>query len=112
VRDGLPVLDDGRALDVTNVTWCTGFRPDFSWIHLPVTGDDGWPRQERGVAASAPGPYFAGLLSQYAFSSMLVGGAGRDAAYVAKHIAAHRPDKRRPSPRQAEPAAMSNPPAA
>jgi putative flavoprotein involved in K+ transport len=62
VRDGLPVPDDGRALDVTNVTWCTGFRPHFSWSHLPVTGDDRWPRQQRGVAASAAGLYFAGLL--------------------------------------------------
>jgi len=61
VRDGLPVLDDGRALDVTNVTWCTRFRPDFSWIHLPVTGDDGWPRQERGVAGtSLTGPVGVG----------------------------------------------------
>jgi len=104
VRDGLPVLDDGRALDVTNVIWCTGFRPDFGWIHLPVTGVDGWPRQERGVSTSAPGLYFAGLLFQYAFASMLVGGVGRDAEYVARHIAAHRPGMRRPSARQAEPA--------
>lgn len=88
VRDGRPVLDDGRVLDVANVIWCTGFRPDFRWIHLPVTAPDGWPRQERGVVASAPGLYFLGLLFQYAFASMLVGGVGRDARYVARHIAA------------------------
>ena len=88
VRDGQPVLDDGRVLDVANVIWCTGFRPDFAWIHLPVTGPDGWPRQDRGVVASAPGLYFLGLLFQYAFGSMLVGGVGRDARYVARHIAA------------------------
>jgi putative flavoprotein involved in K+ transport len=46
-----------------------------------------------------PGIYFAGLPFQYAFSSMLVGGAGRYASYFPKHIAAHRPDKRRSSPR-------------
>jgi hypothetical protein len=63
VPDGLPVLDDSL-VDLRNVTWCTGFRPDFSWIHLPVSGDDGWPRQERCVAASAPGLHFAGLLFQ------------------------------------------------
>jgi len=95
-RDGLPTLDDGRALDVANVIWSTGFRPDFSWIHLPVTGSDGWPEQERGVAANAPGLYFVGLLFQYAFSSMLVGGAGRDAEHVARHIA-RQPDARHPS---------------
>ena len=34
VQDGLPLLEDGRVLDVANVIWCTGFRPDFSWIDL------------------------------------------------------------------------------
>ncbi|MFI8423173.1 flavin-containing monooxygenase [Streptomyces sp. NPDC085479] len=89
VRDGLPVLDGGRVPDVTNVVWCTGFRQDFSWIHLPVTGDDGWPLEHRGVVDTAPGLYFVGLAFQYAFSSMLVGGAGRDAEYVVRHLMTH-----------------------
>jgi len=42
----------------------------------------------RGVVPSAPGLYFTGLAFQYAFASMLVGGAGRDTEYVVKHIAA------------------------
>jgi putative flavoprotein involved in K+ transport len=90
VRDGLPLLDDGRALDVANVVWCTGFKQDFSWIELPVTGADGWPQEERGVVPSAPGLYFTGLAFQFAFSSMLILGAGRDAEHVAKHIVARR----------------------
>jgi putative flavoprotein involved in K+ transport len=90
VRDGLPLLDDGRALDVANVIWCTGFKQDFSWIELPVTGEDGWPQEKRGVVPSAPGLYFTGLAFQYAFSSMLILGAGRDAEHVAKHIIARR----------------------
>jgi putative flavoprotein involved in K+ transport len=89
-RDGRPLLDDGRVLDVGNVIWCTGFKQDFSWIGPPVTGEDGWPEEERGVAPSAPGLYFTGLAFQYAFSSMLILGAGRDAEYVAKHISARR----------------------
>ena len=90
-RDGRPVLAGDRVLDVTNVVWCTGFRQDFSWIELPVTGDDGWPLERRGVVDSAPGLYFVGLAFQYAFSSMLVGGAGRDADYVVKHLVARTP---------------------
>jgi putative flavoprotein involved in K+ transport len=35
VRDGKPLLEDGRALDVANVIWCTGFGKDVSWIGLP-----------------------------------------------------------------------------
>lgn len=100
-HDGLPTLDDGRVLDVANIIWCTGFRPDFSWIHLPVAGPDGWPEQDRGIAANAPGLYFVGLLFQYAFSSMLVGGAGRDAEHVARHIA-RQPGARHPSRPSAE----------
>jgi putative flavoprotein involved in K+ transport len=88
VRDGRPVLDDGRVLDVANVVWCTGFGKDVSWIDIPVTGEDGWPEQTRGVVESSPGLYFVGLPFLYAFASMLVGGVGRDAARVADHIAA------------------------
>jgi putative flavoprotein involved in K+ transport len=88
-RDGRPLLEDGTVLDVASVVWCTGFKQDFGWIDLPVVGDDGWPREERGVVPSAPGLYFTGLAFQYAFSSMLLLGAGRDAEHVAKHIAAH-----------------------
>jgi putative flavoprotein involved in K+ transport len=88
VRDGRPVLEDGRVLEVANVIWCTGFRQDFSWIDLPVVGDDGWPLETRGVVPSSPGLYFAGLAFQYAFASALVGGAGRDAEYVVRHLCA------------------------
>jgi putative flavoprotein involved in K+ transport len=83
---GDPVVEGGRVLDVATVVWCTGFRQDFSWIDVPVFGPDGWPLERRGVVAAAPGLYFVGLAFQYAFASMLVGGAGRDAEYVVRHI--------------------------
>jgi putative flavoprotein involved in K+ transport len=86
VRDGLPLLADGQVANVSNVIWCTGFRHDFGWMHLPVIGEHGWPRHERGIAP-VPGLYFAGLPFQYSFSSMLLGGVGRDARYIARHIA-------------------------
>ncbi len=86
VRDGMPLLDDGSLLDVANIVWCTGFRNHFDWIHLPVTGPDGYPRMERGVVPTAPGLYFIGLPFLYSLTSMLVGGVGRDAAYLAERI--------------------------
>jgi putative flavoprotein involved in K+ transport len=92
VERGLPVLDDGRVLDVRNVVWCTGFRPDFSWLRVPFeAGDDGYPVQYRGVAASSPGLYFAGLPFLHSFASMLVGGVGRDAERVARRIVKQGP---------------------
>jgi putative flavoprotein involved in K+ transport len=87
---GLPVFADGRVADVANVIWCTGFRPDFGWIHLPVFDEDGYPEQRRGAALSSPGLYFLGLPFLHSFSSMLVLGAGRDAERVVRHIVASR----------------------
>ena len=81
---GLPVLEGGRVLEVANVVWCTGFHHDFSWIDGLELDEDGFPRQDLGVAHNLPGVYFVGLKFQRAFSSMLVGGAGRDAAHVAQ----------------------------
>ena len=89
VRDGRPVTADGRVHDVANVIWCTGFRPDFSWIQLPIFDDAGYPTEERGVVASARGIYFVGVLFQFSFTSMLIGGAGRDAAHVVERLAGH-----------------------
>lgn len=86
-RDGRPLLADGTVLDVANVIWATGYHPDYSFVAAPVVGDDGWPVEERGVSPSVPGLYFLGVPFQFAFSSMLVAGAGRDAKYVVDRIA-------------------------
>lgn len=87
--DGKPQLEDGRTISVDNVVWCTGFRQVFpGWIDVPIFGDDGYPDEYRGVVDSVPGLYFCGLSFQYAFSSMLLPGVGRDAIHVAKSIAA------------------------
>jgi putative flavoprotein involved in K+ transport len=87
VQDGLPMLEDGRVLHVANVVWCTGFQTDFRWIDLPVLGDDGQPLHYRGVVESEPGLYFLGLLFLYSLSSDVLPNRGRDAEYIAKHIA-------------------------
>ena len=91
VRDRLPVLEDGRVLDVSNVIWCTGFRPRFDWIDLPVFDQDGLPVHERGVVGSEPGLYFVGLFFLSGFTSSLIGGVGRDAEHIAKRIASRQP---------------------
>ncbi len=101
VQDGKPVLTDGRVLDVANVIWCTGFRETFPWIEIPVFGDDGRPQHTRGVAEASPGLYFMGLVFQYAASSDVLPGVGRDAAYIAKKIASRRPTERKSVPVQA-----------
>jgi putative flavoprotein involved in K+ transport len=90
VREGLPLLEDGRALEAANVVWCTGFRPDFSWIDLPVFGEEEEPIEpihRRGIVESQPGLYFVGLFFLYAMSSGFLPGVGRDAEHIVKDIA-------------------------
>jgi putative flavoprotein involved in K+ transport len=94
-EDGLPVLENGQAQEVANVIWCTGYTRDFGFIHPSVTDSDGWPLDDGGVVASAPGLYFMGLLFQRGFYSMLIGGAGRDAAFIADQIAARESSRAR-----------------
>ena len=89
VKSGLPELQDGRTMDVANVVWCTGFRPGFSWIDLPVLGPQE-PRHRRGIVESEPGLYFIGLKFLYSVSSEQIHGVGRDAEYIAGKIAARR----------------------
>lgn len=88
VRDGMPLLDDGHVLDVASIVWCTGYRPDYGWIDLPVIDEDGWPVIERGAAVAAPGLWFLGVPFLSGITSMLVLGAGRDAEMVVRQVAA------------------------
>lgn len=87
VRDGRPVVGD-QPREVANVIWATGFRQVFDWIHLPVVGADGWPAEMRGEVEDAPGLFFCGLSFQFAFSSMVLPGVGRDAEFVARQVVA------------------------
>jgi putative flavoprotein involved in K+ transport len=93
VRDGYPLLEDGRVLEVSNVVWCTGYVPDFSWIDLPLSGRHGFPIQDRGIVESVPGLYIIGLPFLYSLSSALLGGVGRDAEHIVAHIASMRSRK-------------------
>jgi putative flavoprotein involved in K+ transport len=96
--DGRPLLEDGRALEVANVVWCTGFRADFGWIDLPVLDAGGQPRHDHGVVAAEPGLYFVGLFFLTSAASSLVGGVGPDAERIAAHIAAGAPATTPPPP--------------
>lgn len=90
VENGMPVVGEGRRLDVGNVIWCTGFRPNFSWIDLPVFGSEEYPmepRHRRGIVQDVPGLYFVGLFFLYALTSSLLTGVSRDAKYVVDRLA-------------------------
>jgi putative flavoprotein involved in K+ transport len=97
VKDGKPVLEDGRVMDVANVIWCTGYDNGLSWIDLPIHGADGEPIQERGIVPGEPGLYFLGQHFMYSASSTMIHGIERDARRIADTIAARVTSAAHPS---------------
>jgi putative flavoprotein involved in K+ transport len=71
------------------VIWATGFRPDYSWLHIRGVVDDGRVVHRRGVT-EVPGLYFLGLSWQHTRGSALLGFVNDDAAYLADHITAQQ----------------------
>lgn len=87
IRNGNAVTDDGKEISFASIIWCTGYHPGLDWIDLPIFDAHGIPRHRFGQSADVDGLYFVGLHFQYAVSSTMVAGAGRDARRVAEWIA-------------------------
>jgi putative flavoprotein involved in K+ transport len=78
---------DGQPGEFASIVWATGYRPDYSWIEVPVFDEKGHVVHRRGVT-SAPGLFFLGMHWQHTRGSSLLGFVGRDAAYLSSVIAA------------------------
>lgn len=87
VQDGIPTFGAESAERPTTVIWATGFRPDLTWLPDVPTTPFGEPVTRRGVVESVPGLAFVGMPFQYALTSALIGGVGRDADFVAEWAA-------------------------
>jgi putative flavoprotein involved in K+ transport len=77
---------DGTQTEAAAVIWATGYRPDHSWIKLPVVAD-GRVRHRRGVT-DQPGLYFLGLSWQHTRGSALLGLVGDDARHISEQVTA------------------------
>lgn len=73
---------------IRTVVWATGFRPDYSWLGVPVLDRKGGIRHDGGVA-DAPGLYVMGLPFLRRRKSSFIHGAADDAAELAAHLAGH-----------------------
>ena len=78
---------DGSELEVGAVVWATGYRPDYSWIKLPILDARGRVRHRRGVT-DVPGLYFLGLTWQHTRGSALIGFVKDDAGFIARELVA------------------------
>ena len=72
--------------EITTVLWATGFRPDYSWLDIPVRDRTGKIRHDGGVVTGAPGLYLLGLPVLRTRASTYIHGAGADSAALAGHL--------------------------
>jgi putative flavoprotein involved in K+ transport len=82
----LLALDLHRA-GIRTVVWATGYRPDYSWLHVPVLDRKGRVRDVGGVVVDSPGMYLMGIQFLRRRKSALIDGAGDDARELSAHIA-------------------------
>jgi putative flavoprotein involved in K+ transport len=78
-------FEDGSEIELDAVIWATGYRPDYSWIRVPIFDSDGRLRHRRGVT-DVPGLYFLGLTWQHTRGSALIGFVKHDAQFLAERI--------------------------
>jgi putative flavoprotein involved in K+ transport len=83
-----PLLLDLARGGIRTILWATGFRPDYSWLEVPVLDRKGTVRHDGGVV-DAPGMYLLGMPFLRRRKSTLIDGAGEDARDLSAHLAAY-----------------------
>ena len=76
------------AATIKTIIWATGYRPDYTWLELPVLDRKGMVRHDGGVA-DLPGLYLMGLHFMRRRKSTLIDGAGDDARDLSEHLASY-----------------------
>lgn len=88
VERGAPLTLDLAGGEIETIVWATGFRPDLSWLDLPVFDQSGRLRHEGGVV-DAPGVYYLGATFLRRRKSSFIHGADDDTRDLADHLAGH-----------------------
>jgi putative flavoprotein involved in K+ transport len=86
VEQAPPLALDLAGGEITTIIWATGYRPDYSWLELPVFDRKGMVRHDGGVVASQ-GVYLMGVPFVRRRKSTLIDGAGDDARDLSDHLA-------------------------
>jgi putative flavoprotein involved in K+ transport len=81
-----PLELDLASGEITTVLWATGFRPDLSWLDIPVQDRTGHIRHDGGVVTSAPGLYVLGMPVLRTRASTYIHGAATDSQDLASHL--------------------------
>lgn len=85
--------------EINTVIWATGYRPDYSWLRVPVVGRNGHVLHDGGIVTDAPGMYVLGLPFLRRRRSTFISGAGPDTEDIADHLLAFLAERSRRSAR-------------
>ena len=85
---------DLQSGEIRSIVWATGFRPDYSWLDVPVLDRKGYLRHDGGVV-DAPGLYAIGLPVLRRRKSSFIHGAEDDARDIVEHLANYVASPRR-----------------
>jgi len=88
VEPSPPLGMDLTSGDIRTIVWATGFRPDHSWLDVPVFDRKGLIRHDGGVVEAA-GMYLMGIPFLRRRKSSLIDGAADDARDLSAHLASH-----------------------
>jgi len=88
VEESPPLFIDLGSGEIKTILWATGFRPDYSWLDVPVFDRKGRIRHDGGVV-DAPGMYLMGIPFLRRRKSSLIDGAGDDARDLSAHLASY-----------------------
>ena len=88
VEDAPPLGMDLVKSGIKTIVWASGYRPDYSWLELPVLDRKGYITHDGGIV-SAPGVYLMGMQFLRRRKSALIDGAGDDARDLSAHLAAY-----------------------
>jgi putative flavoprotein involved in K+ transport len=87
---GAPVLEvDLRRHNIGTILWATGYRPDYSWLDVPILDRKGQVRHVGGIAPEAPGLYLLGGSLLRTRRSSYIAGAEHDTQDIANHLQSH-----------------------
>jgi putative flavoprotein involved in K+ transport len=88
VPDEPPLLMNLAETNIRSIIWATGYRPDYTWLEVPVLDHKGMIRHDGGITSS-PGLYLMGAPFMRRRKSTLIDGAGDDARELSAHLASY-----------------------
>ncbi len=92
VEESPPLLMDLTRGQIKSIIWATGYRPDYSWLDVPVLDRKGYVRHDGGVV-EVPGMYLLGMPFLRRRKSSLIDGVGDDARDLSAHLVSYLGDR-------------------